>query len=79
MRIVRFQRLEDLSKQEVPLFGWVYENKIGHIEGNIFAQNFLLFPAGQGFRHRIEKRDRPDGMGLLYPKPIIDEIRGLEL
>ena len=27
----------------------------------------------------IDKRDRPDGMGLLYPKPILDEIRGLEL
>ena len=27
----------------------------------------------------IDKRDRADGMGLLYPKPILEEIRGMEL
>ncbi|NIV14729.1 MAG: DUF2437 domain-containing protein [Aliifodinibius sp.] len=38
MRIVRFQRMEDLSKEENPQFGWVYENKIGRIVGDIFFE-----------------------------------------
>jgi 2-keto-4-pentenoate hydratase/2-oxohepta-3-ene-1,7-dioic acid hydratase in catechol pathway len=38
MRIVRFQRLEEFSKQEVPQVGWVYNNQIARIEGNIFSE-----------------------------------------
>lgn len=38
MRLVRFKRLEDLASPEVPRFGWVYENKVGLIEGNIFSE-----------------------------------------
>jgi len=38
MRIVRYQLLEEFSKQEAPEYGWIYENKIGPIEGNIFGE-----------------------------------------
>jgi 2-keto-4-pentenoate hydratase/2-oxohepta-3-ene-1,7-dioic acid hydratase in catechol pathway len=33
MRIVRYQR-----KNEAPAFGWIFENKVGDIEGNIFGE-----------------------------------------
>ena len=33
MRIVRYQ-----IKNETPAFGWVFENKVGNIEGNIFGE-----------------------------------------
>ena len=38
MRIVRYQMLEEFSRQEAPRFGWIYENKIGPIEGDIFSE-----------------------------------------
>lgn len=38
MRIVRYQRLEELSRQKAPKFGWIYENKIGPIVGDIFTE-----------------------------------------
>jgi 2-keto-4-pentenoate hydratase/2-oxohepta-3-ene-1,7-dioic acid hydratase in catechol pathway len=33
MRIVRYQ-----IKNETPAFGWIFENKVGNIEGNIFGE-----------------------------------------
>jgi 2-keto-4-pentenoate hydratase/2-oxohepta-3-ene-1,7-dioic acid hydratase in catechol pathway len=33
MRIVRYQ-----MKNEAPAFGWIFENKVGDIEGNIFGE-----------------------------------------
>ena len=33
MRIVRY-----LYKNEEPAYGWVFENKVGDIEGNIFGE-----------------------------------------
>jgi 2-keto-4-pentenoate hydratase/2-oxohepta-3-ene-1,7-dioic acid hydratase in catechol pathway len=33
MRIVRYQ-----TKNEAPRYGWIFENKVGDIEGNIFSE-----------------------------------------
>lgn len=33
MRIVRYQ-----TKNETPRYGWIFENKVGDIEGNIFSE-----------------------------------------
>jgi len=38
MRIVRYQKSKELSRQEAPQFGWIYENKIGPINGDIFSE-----------------------------------------
>ncbi len=38
MRIVRYQMLGESSRQEAPKYGWIYENKIGLIEGDIFTE-----------------------------------------
>ncbi|MEJ2510902.1 MAG: fumarylacetoacetate hydrolase family protein [Anaerolineales bacterium] len=38
MRIVRYKQLEDLPEEDAPQYGWIYENKIGRIEGDIFTE-----------------------------------------
>ena len=38
MRIVRYKHLEDLPGEDAPQYGWIYENRIGRIEGDIFTE-----------------------------------------
>jgi 2-keto-4-pentenoate hydratase/2-oxohepta-3-ene-1,7-dioic acid hydratase in catechol pathway len=38
VRLVRFKKVEDVSNLEAPQYGWIYDNMIGRVEGNIFSE-----------------------------------------